>query len=117
LDIARSGGSVLDECAAQILSNHWQASKDIKFKTYCSAAPKPGNLYFSYDYEADNQIGWSFTVVNGADWVPELPVSIQSIGDFNKTNPFKNVGNHTEKADSRKTNNGICLLRIDEIQP
>jgi hypothetical protein len=30
-------------------------------------------------------------VVNGADWVPELPVSIQSIGDFNKTNPFKNV--------------------------
>lgn len=74
---------------------HYQTTgkipKDIRFKTYCSAAPKPGNLYFSYDYEADNQFGWSFTVVNGADWVPELPVSIQSIGDFNKTNPFKNV--------------------------
>jgi hypothetical protein len=62
---------------------HYQTTgkipKDIRFKTYCSAAPKPGNLYFSYDYEADNQIGWSFTVVNGADWVPELPVSIHPL--------------------------------------
>lgn len=68
-----------------------QLPNGIQFKTYCSAAPKPGNLYFSYDYEASTQIGWSFTVVNAADWVPELPVSIQSIGDFNKTNPFKNI--------------------------
>ena len=65
--------------------------EDIQFKTYCSAAPKPGNLYFSYDYEASTQIGWSLTVVNGADWVPELPVTIQSTEDFNLTNPFKNI--------------------------
>lgn len=65
--------------------------KDIQFKTYCSAGSKPGNLYFAYDYEASTQMGWSFTIVNAADWVPELPVSIQSIGDFNKTNPFKDI--------------------------
>ncbi len=63
--------------------------KDIRFKTYCSAAPKPGNLYFAYDYEASTQFGWSHSVVNMADWVPEVPVSIQTLNDFNTTNPFK----------------------------
>lgn len=64
---------------------------DIRFKTYCSAAPKPGNLYFAYEYEAMTQAGWSFTVVNSADWVPEVPVSIQTIDDFNKLNPFSGI--------------------------
>ena len=65
--------------------------KDIIFKTYCSAAPKPGNLYFAYDYEADTQPGWSYTVVNAADWVPEVPITVQTDGDFNETNPFKDA--------------------------
>ncbi|GEP51406.1 hypothetical protein FNO01nite_20780 [Flavobacterium noncentrifugens] len=65
--------------------------KDIQFKTYCSAAPKPGNLYFAYDYEASTQIGWSYSVVNASDWVPEVPVSIQQVNDFNTTNPFKDA--------------------------
>lgn len=62
--------------------------KDIVFKTYSSAAPKPGNLYFAYDYEASTQMGWSYSVVNAADWVPEVPVSIQTVEDFNNLNPF-----------------------------
>lgn len=61
---------------------------DIRFKTYCSAAPKPGNLYFAYDYETITRGGWSFNVVNSADWVPEVPISIQTLNDFNGTNPF-----------------------------
>jgi len=65
--------------------------KDIIIKTYCSAAPKPGNLYFAYDYEASTQPGWSYTVVNAADWVPEVPISIQTVSDFNTTNPFKDA--------------------------
>lgn len=65
--------------------------KDIVFKTYCSAAPKPGNLYFAYDYEAATQMGWSYTVLNAADWVPEVPVSIQTVEDFNNINPFKDA--------------------------
>jgi hypothetical protein len=63
---------------------------DIRFKTYCSAAPKPGNLYFAYDYEAMTQGGWAYNVVNSADWVPETPFSIQTLGDINTTNPFVN---------------------------
>lgn len=65
--------------------------QDIKLKTYCSAAPKPGNLYFAYDYEALTQNGWAYNVVNSADWVPETPFSIQTLNDFNATNPFVNA--------------------------
>ncbi|MCG7856726.1 lipase family protein [Flavihumibacter sediminis] len=61
---------------------------NIRFKTYCSAAPKPGNLYYAYDYEAMTFGGWAFNVVNAADWVPESPISIQTLQDFNNTNPF-----------------------------
>lgn len=68
-----------------------QLPKDIRFKTYCSAAPKPGNLYYAYEYEAMTQGGWAFNVVNAADWVPEMPISIQTLNDFNNVNPFTNA--------------------------
>ncbi len=64
---------------------------DLRFKTYCSAGPKPGNLYFAYDYEGRTYGGWAYNVVNAADWVPEVPLSIQTIQDFNRTNPFTNA--------------------------
>lgn len=68
-----------------------QLPKDIRFKTYCSAGPKPGNLYYAYEYEAMTQGGWAFNVVNAADWVPETPISIQTLKDFNYVNPFTNA--------------------------
>lgn len=80
---------------AYLLTSHFlnlqkqeKLQKDIQFKTYCSAAPKPGNLYYAYDYEAKTQNGWAFNIVNAADWVPEVPISIQTLDDFNETNPF-----------------------------
>ncbi|HLR01059.1 MAG TPA: lipase family protein [Sphingobacterium sp.] len=63
-------------------------SSDIQFKTYASASPKPGNLYYAYDYEFKTQGGWTFNVVNTVDWVPEVPFSIQTINDFNAVNPI-----------------------------
>lgn len=59
---------------------------DIKLKTYCSAAPKPGNYYFAQDYGLATQSGLGFNIVNTADWVPEVPFSIQTIHDFNPIN-------------------------------
>jgi hypothetical protein len=59
-----------------------------RIKTYCSAAPKPGNLPFAYAYEAATAGGWAFNVVNSVDWVPETPVTIQTLEDFNSLNPF-----------------------------
>ncbi len=65
--------------------------KNLTIKTYASAAPKPGNLYYAYEYEALTQKGWAFNVVNSADWVPEGPFSIQTTNDYNTSNPFKYV--------------------------
>ncbi len=65
--------------------------RDIRFKTYCTAGPKPGNLFFAYEYEAITAGGWAFNLVNTADWVPEVPLSIQTINDFSTTNPFVNA--------------------------
>jgi len=73
------------------LQKEGKLSRDIRFKTYCSAAPKPGNLYFAYEYEHMTAGGWAFNVVNSADWVPETPISIQTLDDFNTTNPFVNA--------------------------
>lgn len=64
---------------------------DLNFKTYCSAAPKPGNLYYAYHFENMTKEGWAFNVVNAADWVPEMPVTIQTVSDYNSVNPFINA--------------------------
>jgi hypothetical protein len=64
---------------------------DVHFKTYCSAAPKPGNLYFAYYYEKMTQQGWAYNTVNALDWVPESPFSVQTVTDFNELNPFRDA--------------------------
>lgn len=61
---------------------------DLVMKTYCSAAPKPGNLYYAYDYEHITAGGWGLGVVNAADWVPETPFAVQTVRDMNNINPF-----------------------------
>lgn len=70
---------------------------DIVFKTYCSAAPKPGNLFYAYDFDFITRDGWGFTIVNAADWVPESPFSIQTLSDFNPVNPFNNINGALKK--------------------
>lgn len=64
---------------------------DIRFKTYSSASPKTGNTHFGYAYENLVAGGWGYNVINSADWVPEVPFSVQTLDDFNQTNPFKNI--------------------------
>ena len=61
--------------------------KDLVVKTYCSAPPKPGNLYFAYDFDFCHRGGWAQAVVNEADWVPEMPFSVQTVSDI-IMNPF-----------------------------
>ncbi len=62
--------------------------KDIVYKTYSSAAPKVGNMYYAYDFDFLTRGDWAFTIVNAADWVPESPFSVQTLSDFNYSNPF-----------------------------
>jgi len=70
------------------LKEQKQLPPDIRFKTYCGAGPKPGNLYYAYAYEHMTREGWAYNVVNTADWVPEVPFSIQTKNDFNTTSFF-----------------------------
>jgi thiol-disulfide isomerase/thioredoxin len=94
------GGAIAYLLTAHFLNLQKQQkiSDQLVFKTYCSAAPKPGNLHFAYAYEKMTQGGWSFTVVNSADWVPEAPFSIQTTMDFNPANPFANAKEAIKKA-------------------
>lgn len=66
---------------------------DIQYKTYCSAAPKPGNMFYSYDFDFINRGGWAFRIINAADWVPETPFTIQRLSDMNSPNPFIGIEN------------------------
>ncbi len=68
---------------------------DIVFKTYNSAAPKPGNLYYAYDYDFINRGGWAIRVVNPIDWVPQSPISVQVLDDFTEVNPFADMSTFT----------------------
>lgn len=74
-----------------------QLPADLVIKTYCSAAPKPGNLYYAYDFDYITRNGWAFTVVNAADWVPETPFSLQTLRDYNTLNPFTDVSKQLNK--------------------
>ena len=83
------GGVIAYLITAQLYQ--WQKDnilpQDIRFKTYTLAAPKPGNLYFAYQYEKEmNQ--WSYSVVNTQDWVPEVPPTTQRFQDFTPVSPF-----------------------------
>ncbi|OON65880.1 lipase family protein [Hymenobacter sp. CRA2] len=87
------GGAIAFLLTAHLrhLQRQGRLPADLRLKTYCSAAPKPGNQYFAYEYEAHTQAAqgsWSVNVVNAADWVPETPVSVQTLDDFNQPNPF-----------------------------
>jgi hypothetical protein len=64
---------------------------DIRFKTYASGVPKTGNLYYAYDFDFITRDGWAFRVVSTADWVPEVPFSIQTLSDVEPGNPFVNI--------------------------
>jgi hypothetical protein len=73
------------------LQSKGRLAADIRFKTYCSAAPKPGNLYFAYDYEQQTQNGWAFNVVNAIDWVPQTPFSVEMPEDLPVVSPIAMV--------------------------
>lgn len=68
---------------------------DLQVKTYASAAPKMGNMYFAYDYDNLTRSQWTFSIVNAADPVPEMPFTTQQVDiDMNEPNPILNLMKH-----------------------
>jgi len=91
LIIGHSQGAGLAFLARSYLQYATEVPSDIIYKTYASAAPKPGNLYYAYDFDFITRGGWAMRVVNTLDWVPQTPFSIQTLADMNDPNPLANM--------------------------
>lgn len=87
------GGSLCYYFSAWLMQLRKEGTyKDIVVKTYASAPPKMGNMYFAYDYDNANLSQWSFSIVNTADPVPEMPFTTQQVEiDMNEPNPILNL--------------------------
>ncbi|MCB0689370.1 MAG: lipase family protein, partial [Saprospiraceae bacterium] len=92
------GGGITFLLTAHLYSLQKQGvlPSDIRFKTYCSAGPKPGNLFFAYSYENQTR-DWAFNVVNPVDWVPDVPFTVQTVDDFTAVNPFREAHSMIKK--------------------
>ncbi|WP_050996125.1 lipase family protein [Myroides injenensis] len=92
-DIIISGHSQGAAIATLITAYFYQQKEanilplDLNIKTYALAVPKPGNLYFAYQYEKMTKL-WSYSIVNTQDWVPEVPPTTQTFYDFNTISPL-----------------------------
>jgi len=108
------GGAIAYLLTAEILHKIKTGAlpKDLQIKTYCTAAPRVGNLYFAYDFEQKTQGGWAFNIINPLDWVPEMPLSVQTTKDFNAINPFAKV---SDKFKQEKLPKRIALKRIYKL--
>lgn len=92
--VGHSQGSGVAYLATAYLWYLQKANKlpsDIWFKTYCIAAPKAGNTAFAYDYENLTRGGWAFSIQNTADWVPYIPSTFETAGDYPPISPFTNI--------------------------
>lgn len=91
LIFGHSQGGALAFLMRSYLEYNQAIPKDVSFKTYGSAAPKPGDLKYVYDLDYITRGGWCLRVVNSEDWVPETPFSAQTLSDMNEANPFGNI--------------------------
>ncbi|MGB0423400.1 MAG: lipase family protein, partial [Flavobacteriales bacterium] len=91
LMVGHSQGGALTILMRAYLEYSGLLRKDVNFKTYSSAAPKPGNQAFANNYNFITRNGWAFRVISDLDWVPETPISVQTFEDCNDTSPFRNA--------------------------
>lgn len=87
------GGAITVLLTAHLanLQRRGELPADLRFKTYSSAAPKVGNVYFASDYNILTQDGWGYNVVNADDWVPQTFLTVQKTEDFPALNIFETV--------------------------
>jgi hypothetical protein len=85
------GGALAFLTTSYLYHKYHEAYPALRFKTYASAAPKPGNLYYAYDFDRITSGGYGYRVVNTADWVPETPLTVQTLEDFNDVSVLKDA--------------------------
>jgi hypothetical protein len=85
------GGGLAFLTTSYLYYHYKQQYPAMQLKAYCSAAPKPGNQNYAYDFEHITRGGYGFRIINSADWVPEMPFTIQTVNDMNPANPVVNA--------------------------
>ncbi len=82
------GAALATLCRSLLQYTKRVTAKDLVYKTYVFAQPKPGNDYYGYDFDAiaSNQ-GMAFRITNNRDWVPQVPFTIQLLKDPSAPNP------------------------------
>ncbi len=97
-----SQGGAIALLMTSYLHYHPDIPKDIQFKTYAIATPKPGNLFFSYDFASYTQEAWVYRIINAKDWVPQSPLTVETLDDVNKINPFTGIKESTKNMNPAK---------------
>ena len=65
------------------------APAGVSYKSYVYAQPKPGNDHYAADFESRfSNPGLGFRVTNSLDWVPQVPFTLEFLGDINEPNPL-----------------------------
>jgi len=60
-----------------------------RYKTYVFSQPRPGTDHYGYDSaRITNTTGAGFRVTNTEDWVPQVPLTFELLGDVNEPNPL-----------------------------
>ena len=78
---------------ATLLRSYLQYGQDapagVAYKSYVYAQPKPGNDHYAADFESRfSNPGLGFRVTNSLDWVPQVPFTLEFLGDINEPNPL-----------------------------
>ncbi|MBE0646486.1 MAG: hypothetical protein IH596_01760 [Bacteroidales bacterium] len=92
--LGHSQGSGLANLATSYLlylQKDGKLPSDIRFKTYCVANMKSGNLWYAYDYENLTSGGRAFSIQNVVDWVPTVPPTVQNSTDEPPLSPYTDI--------------------------
>ena len=84
-----SQGAAMATLLRSYLQYSPNALSGVSYKTYVYAQPKPGNDHYAADFENRfSNPGLGFRVTNSLDWVPQVPFTLEFLGDINEPNPL-----------------------------
>lgn len=83
------GASTATLCRSFLRYSPLLAAKNFSYKTYLFAQAKPGNDHYGWDFErVTSNLDTGFRVSNNQDWVPQFPLTLQTLGSMNEPNPL-----------------------------
>lgn len=83
------GAAVASLVRAYLKSASPQPDVGHQYKTYVAALPRPGNYQFAAEFNATfSNGGMAHCLCNSQDWVPQVPLALEWVGDVSTPNPI-----------------------------